>query len=70
MGAGDPLSEDRGQTPEGDGWPADLSASRPSHKGGTARALSQGRAPPYGFFLKVLGLGFGFGLRSSAKFIK
>ena len=70
MGPGDPLSEDRGQTPEGVGRLADLSAGRPTHKGGTARALSQGRAPPLWVLLDGLGLGLGFGLRSSAKFSK
>ena len=33
MGPGDPLSEDRGQTPEGVGWPADFLAGRRPIKG-------------------------------------
>ena len=68
MGPGDPLSEDRGQTPEGVGRGADLLAARPTHKRGTARVLSQGRAPPLWVLIDGLGLGLGFGLCSSAKF--
>jgi len=69
MGPGDPLSVDRGQDPRGVGWGTDRSAGRPTHKGGTARALSQGRAPLYGIFLMVLGLGIGSGLRCFRKIL-